>query len=99
MSHRIIKQPNGKYCIYSTIVDDIIFYNATPNDIKAYYLEIENVRINNDVDNAINKPDEYYYGGWSFNDYETMMERIKILHKGEKEILKKLQKNIKEMEE
>ena len=33
MSHRLIKQPNGKYAVYSTIVDDLICANMTVDEI------------------------------------------------------------------
>ncbi len=33
MSQQIIKQPNGLYAIYSTISNQFIFFNASPEDI------------------------------------------------------------------
>jgi hypothetical protein len=33
MSHQIIKQPNGLYAIFSTVVDDFIWTDCTPEDI------------------------------------------------------------------
>ncbi len=30
---QIIKQPNGKYCLFSSIVDHITHYNMTPEEI------------------------------------------------------------------
>jgi hypothetical protein len=33
MARQIIKQPNGLYCVWSTIVDDLVLIDATPQDI------------------------------------------------------------------
>ncbi len=33
MAHRIIKQPNGLYAIWSTVVDNFVMYDATVDDI------------------------------------------------------------------
>ena len=35
----ICKQPNGKYCRFSTIVDCITHYNMTEEDFINYYIE------------------------------------------------------------
>ena len=29
MAHQIVKQPNGKYAVWSTVVDDFIYRNCT----------------------------------------------------------------------
>lgn len=33
MGQQIIKQPNGLYAVWSTIVDDFVLYDCTPEDI------------------------------------------------------------------
>jgi len=33
MGHQIIKQPNGKYAVFSSIVDHFIMWDATPEAI------------------------------------------------------------------
>lgn len=33
MARQIIKQPNGKYAVFSSICDDFIHINATPEEI------------------------------------------------------------------
>lgn len=33
MGHRIVKQPNGLYAIWSTVVDNFVMYNVTAEDI------------------------------------------------------------------
>lgn len=37
MAHQIIEQPDGKLCVYSTIVDSIIIENATGQELLDYY--------------------------------------------------------------
>jgi hypothetical protein len=37
MSQQIIKQPDGKYAVWSTVVDDIILYDATAKELINYF--------------------------------------------------------------
>lgn len=37
MARTIIKAPDGTYCIWSSIVEDIILYGATKNEILNFY--------------------------------------------------------------
>ena len=39
MGHQIIKQPNGKFGIFSSVVDDFVFINATEQDIVDFYVK------------------------------------------------------------
>lgn len=39
MGWQVIKQPNGKYCIWSSIVDDFIVYEATEKEIIDYWVK------------------------------------------------------------
>ena len=39
MGHQIIKQPNGRYSVFSTVTDDIIVYDATKDELVKYYRE------------------------------------------------------------
>jgi len=39
MSHRIAQQPNGKYCIYSTVVDCFIYTEMSEQELKDYYIQ------------------------------------------------------------
>jgi 2-iminoacetate synthase ThiH len=33
MAEQIIKQPDGKYCGFSTVTDDAVYYDATKEEI------------------------------------------------------------------
>lgn len=37
MGHQIIKQPDGKFAIFSSMVDSWILFDATPQQIVDYY--------------------------------------------------------------
>ncbi len=39
MSHRIAQQPNGKYCIYSTVADCFIYTEMSEQELKDYYIQ------------------------------------------------------------
>lgn len=39
MGRRIVKQPNGKFCIFSTYVDSVIAYDLTSEDVIDFYVE------------------------------------------------------------
>jgi hypothetical protein len=37
MSHQIIEQPDGKLCVFSSIVDGFVIVDATGQDLLDYY--------------------------------------------------------------
>jgi len=41
MGRQIIKQPNGRYCIFSSIVDNVTHYNMEPKDIIKEWVKDE----------------------------------------------------------
>lgn len=54
MSHQIIKQPNDKFALWSTIVEDFLLTDCDPDDIIEYEIDCakeeikeENMRIIN----------------------------------------------------
>jgi hypothetical protein len=53
LGHQIIKQPNGKFCVFSTIVDDLILYDGTPKEIEDYYAEEAAEKARDDTRKAI----------------------------------------------
>ena len=64
MGQSIAKQPNGLYCIFSTIVDNITYYNLTKKDLEGIY----------------NSPNVDLYIKRSSRTYEQMMEEIEERH-------------------
>ena len=53
MGSQIVKQPNGKYAIWSSIVDDFILVNATPEEIIEDWSDDERKRITNRVQHIV----------------------------------------------
>jgi len=49
MGHQIIKQPDGRYAIWSSVVDSFVLVNATKQDIIDYYIVKEIEAINKEV--------------------------------------------------
>jgi len=53
MGRQIIKQPDGKYCVFSSLTDDFICWDATPEEIiemeVSYARETITERINKTV--------------------------------------------------
>jgi hypothetical protein len=39
MSQQIIKQPNGNYALFSSVVDDFIVLDCTPDDVVAEFVK------------------------------------------------------------
>ncbi|MGM1048389.1 MAG: hypothetical protein ACQEXX_19930 [Bacillota bacterium] len=51
----IESEGNGKYKVYSTIVDDYVFRNVTPEEIINIYVEEAKERIREDVTRDIER--------------------------------------------
>jgi len=81
MSHQIIKQPNDLYCVWSTVVDNVIYYDCTALEIIDLYTaksKEEHTAKVNEITIKLKagiKP----YGQWTM-DFDTMMEEIKERH-------------------
>lgn len=41
MGHHVIRQPNGKLALFSTIVDDFLVWDATKDELMAFEFERE----------------------------------------------------------
>ena len=86
MSRQIIKQPNGKYCIFSSIVDNVTHYDMSVDDIIEEWANESKNKIIEDVKNTVakleNNEQPYYQFTKSFDD---MLSLIKEIH-GQKEM-------------
>jgi hypothetical protein len=45
MGQQIVKQPNGLYCLWSSVVDDFTLIDATPEDIVDEFVKHEQRRL------------------------------------------------------
>lgn len=55
MGYQIIKQPNGLWCIYSTVVDGFIILDATKVEIVKFYIDKAADRVREEVLTAFYK--------------------------------------------
>ena len=95
MSKQIIKQPNGKYCIFSSTVDNVTHYNMTVEEIIEEWVKDAKNDITEKVKGIVSKlekGEQPYYQ--STKSYEKMLELIKEIHgKEESEEVKSLTQN------
>ena len=81
MGSQIIKQPNGKYAIFSSIVDDIVFYEATEKDIVKYFVDREVERITQHVRETIESLDKGGKPSFQFTmTWEEALDTAKRVH-------------------
>lgn len=40
MTNIVVKSPDGKYCIFSTVVDNFIWWDMNKQDIEDFFVEI-----------------------------------------------------------
>ena len=87
MGRSIVKQPNGFYAVWSSVVDDFIVIDASAEEIISEYVtdaikEIE-VRVNAEIENIEEK-------GKSHRTFEECIRIIKSVHGKDAESLKEL---------
>jgi len=54
MGRQIITQPNGKYCIFSSVVDNVTHYDMTPEEIIEEWTQEFKEEITEKVNKIIN---------------------------------------------
>lgn len=95
MGKQIIKQPNGKYCIFSSRVDNVTHYNMTVEEIIEEWVNDAKNDIKEQVKGIASKLENeekpYYKFTYSYDD---MIELILKIHgKKESEKVKSLVEN------
>lgn len=93
MGRQIIKQPNGKFCIFSTIVDSVTFYHMEEQDIINEWVEEAKKEIEENVKKIISDLNQGKapYRQYTMS-YQEMLETIKDVHGAKK--AKKIRKDI-----
>lgn len=84
MGHSVIKQPNDKYAIFSSIVDDFIVTDATKDELIEFYVEGAREEITDRFDRMF----EFYdagqtpprYAGGPSMTWEEAIDRRKEIH-------------------
>lgn len=93
MGRQIVKQPNGLYAVWSSIVDSVIVYDATPDEIIEFYQLEEMKRLRDGVLEAIaalergEKPSGQFTKSW-----EDCLHWIEVVHGKDDETLAELRK-------
>lgn len=95
MCRQIIKQPNGKYCIFSSIVDNVTHYDMSVEDIVEEWATEAKNKIIEDVKGIVSKLEKGEQPYYQFTkSYDKMLELIKEIHgKKESEEIKSLIEN------
>lgn len=85
MGRQIIKQPNGKFCLFSTNVDNVVAYDMTENDIIDDFVDSYRNEVTQKVQSIIEKLElgEKPYNQFTLT-YEQMLNEIAEIH-GDKE--------------
>ncbi len=85
MGRQIIKQPNGKYCIFSSVVDNVTHYNMDVEDIINQWANEAKIKIAEDVKQVIEQLEKGEKPYFQFTkSYEQMLSAIKEI-RGAKE--------------
>ncbi len=85
MGKQIIKQPNGKYCIFNSVVDNVTHYDMSVNDIIEDWVNDAKIEISEKVKNIVSKLENGQKPYYQFTQsYEDMLKSIAEIH-GEKE--------------
>ena len=74
MGQQIIKQPNGKYCLFSSIVDNVTYYDMTKEEIIEVWTEKAKKDFEEKVNDIVNKLDKGEKPYFQFTlSYEEML--------------------------
>lgn len=93
MAHQIIKQPDGKYAIWSSIVDDFVITDCTLKEYIEFLIERESKRIRNEVEEIARKLENGEKPYYQFTKtYEEAVKFRNQIHKDKMEPVKKLEK-------
>lgn len=80
MARQIIKQPNGLYCIFSSICDNVTHYNHTKESIIEMYVQESRIeiteRINGIVDQLEKGEKPYYQFTQTFDEMINWVEEF-----------------------
>lgn len=76
MGRQIIRQPDGKYAVWSSIVDHFILYDATPGDLIAEFLADEHERVEREVYRVVN---ELNSGGKPYHQFTMTFDEAMAL--------------------
>lgn len=81
MSRQIIKQPDGNWCMFSTIIDDVIVENLTKEEMVNYVVEEKMHFVKAECEELIEAIESGGKPYFQFQmDYSEMKKLIKEIH-------------------
>ena len=84
MGRQIIKQPNGKYCIFSSIVGNVTHYNMTVEEIIEDWVNDAKNDITEKVKGIVSKLEKgekpYYQFTHSYDDMIALIKEVLYIH-------------------
>jgi len=81
MGQQIIKQPNGKYCLFSSVVDNVTYYDMTKEEIVEVWTEKAKKDFEKKVNDIVSKLDKGEKPYFQFTlSYEEMLKTILEVH-------------------
>jgi len=81
MGQQIIKQPNGKYCLFSSVVDNVTYYDMTKKEIVEVWTEKAKKDFEEKVSDIVSKLDKGEKPYFQFTlGYEEMLQTILEVH-------------------
>ena len=82
MGWQVLKQPNGLYCIFSTVVDNVIYYDGTKEQVINVFVQAERDRVARSLNEIFEALDED--GGKPYFQFtmsiDKMIETIRTHH-------------------
>lgn len=82
MGRQIIKQPNGKYAIWSTVSDSVIAWDGTKEEIINYFAEEAKQRaitkVNELIDQIDNGQNPYFQFAISWKECEKSIKEQEL---------------------
>jgi len=83
MGRQIIKQPNGKLAVWSSIVDNFIITDSTAEEYIHFRIEEESQRIRKDITEIVEKLEAGTKIGYYDLTWESALEAIEERHDAE----------------
>jgi hypothetical protein len=80
MGHAIVKQPNGKLAVYSTITGDFIMEDADADDIIAMYVADATLDILRRMRESMERVEKTGTSSRMGQDWDACVESIRELH-------------------
>ena len=80
MGRQVVKQPDGNFAIWSSMVDDFILEGATKDDIKSFWVGEKVMETIHMLDEAFEKIEKTGTDNWG-QTYEEYLEIKHDVHK------------------